>query len=132
MLDSNTLGKTISFDTYAQHVIGIDFQRVALVGLLDTDSARHYVDVSGMAQAIYPTLPKGTPIDYREYTWAKLKLGNGKFTCVALPWIKETTIKIHTDVSLSLSISGIGASDVNIILDILRSHGYTKLSSKIL
>lgn len=132
MLDSSAINKTISFDTYAQHVIGVDFNRVKLVGLLDTDSARHYADVAGLSQAIYPTLPEGTPIEYRNYTWAKLQMGKGQFMVIALPWIKTSTVKIHTDISLELSITGIDSSDVTRILTILRSNGYTNLSSKIL
>lgn len=132
MLDSSAIQKTISFDTYAQHILGIDFNRVKLVGLLDTDSARHYGDVAGLAQAIYPTLPEGTPIEYRAYTWAKIQLGKDQYTVIALPWIKNSTIEIHSGVSLEISVGGISANDVPHILNLLRSNGYVNISSKII
>lgn len=132
MLDSSTIGKTVSFDINGAQIIGKTFNRVVVMGILDTDSARHYIDVAGIAEAMYPTLPSGTPTDYRSYQWVKVKLSNGDFTCLALPWIKQETVVIHTDISLNLTVSGINASDVDKVLNILRSNGYTQLASKVI
>lgn len=126
------IGKTVSFDTYGTHILGTTFDRVAFVGILDTDSARHIEDVAGLAEAMYPSLPAGTPSDYRTYQWIKVKLSDGSYRCLASYWVKDNTVVIHEDVALSLTVTKINTTDIDKVLNLLRAHGYTSLESKIL
>lgn len=126
------IGKTVSFDTHANHILATPFDRVVYVGLLDTDSARHIEDVAGLSEAVYPSLPGGTPTDYRRYQWVKVKMGDGSYRCLATHWIKDNTVTVHEDVALSITITKVNASDMDKVLSLLRANGYTSLKSKIL
>lgn len=78
--------------------------------------------------AIYPALPTGTPKDYRNYQYLKVRLTNGTDTVVATKWIKENTLVVHNDVAIQVNIRGINPSDINKIRGILQAYNYTDFS----
>lgn len=128
MLDSDLIGKIVSFDTYAQYLLGTSYKRCKVLGILDVDSARHLADVEAISVAIYPALPTGTPKDYRNYQYLKVRLTNGTDTVVATKWIKENTLVVHNDVAIQVNIRGINPSDINKIRGILQAYNYTDFS----
>lgn len=132
MIDSSMIGKVISFKTHAQVVLGIDFTRCKVMGILDVDSARYVNDIQRLAVAIQPALPSGTPTDYRRYQYVKLKMPDGDFTCVANEWIKEDTIVVQESITASFVIGNINASDVEKISRMLRTYNYNSFTTKIL
>lgn len=132
MIDSTMIGKTISFKTHAQVVLGMDFTRVKVLGILDIDSARYVSDIERLAVAIYPALPAGTPTDYRKYQYVKLKMSDGTSSVVANEWIKSDTVIIQESVTASFTIDNINASDVEVISKMLRAYNYNTFSTKIL
>lgn len=131
MIDSNMIGKVISFTPYASVVFDNTFKRCKVLGLLDADSAKHYIDVARVAVAIYPALPKNTPTDYRKFIYIKIKLSNGDVTCLANEWIKQDTVVVHEDVTASFTVGSINASDVERIRSILASHNYLNVVTKV-
>lgn len=131
MIDSTMIGKTISFNTYAQVVLGAEFKRVKVKGILDVDSARYISDIERMAVAIYPALPKGTPNDYRKYQYVKLQMADGSFAVVANEWIKSDTVVVQENVSAVFDISNINASDVENISKLLRTYNYNDFTTKV-
>lgn len=132
MIDSTMIGKTVSFKTHAQVVLGMDFTRVKVMGILDVDSARYVSDVERLAIAIYPALPKGTPTDFRKYQYIKLKMSNGEYAVVANEWVKQDSVVVQENVSARITIDNINATDVENIGNILRSYNYTNFTTKIL
>lgn len=132
MIDSNMIGKTISFKTHAQVVLGMDFTRCRVMGILDIDSARYISDVQRLAVAIHPALPAGTPTDYRKYQYVKLRMTDGSFTCVANEWIKEDTVVVQESITMQLTVSNINASDVEVISKMLRAYNYNHFTTNIL
>lgn len=132
MIDSTMIGKTITFKTYAQVVLGMDFTRVKVLGILDVDSARYVSDIERQAIAIHPALPKGTPTDFRKYQYIKLKMPNGDFAVVANEWIQQDTVVVQENVSARFTIENINATDVEIIGNLLRGYNFMNFTTKIL
>lgn len=132
MIDSSMIGKTISFKTHAQVVLGMDFTRVKVLGILDVDSARYVSDIERQAIAIYPSLPKGIPTDYRKYQYIKLKMPNGGFAVVANEWIQHDTVVIQEHITALITIDGINATDVETIGNLLHSYNFQNFTTKIL
>lgn len=128
MINSDLIGKIVSFDTYAQYILGDKFTRCKVVGILDAETARHYHDIEALSIAIYSTLPEGTIKDYTQYQYLKVKLSNGNSTVVAIPWIKKDTLTIHTDVAINIRIDGINVSDIDTIRGILLAYNYNQLT----
>lgn len=132
-INSDLIGKVVSFETYAQYILGSNFERCKVQGILDIESARHYADVNALANAIYSSLPVGAPQDANTYSYLKiLQPGKTTATCVAIPWIKPETLTVHTDVSATFTVSGINASDVSEIVSILARYNYKNVSTKII
>lgn len=121
----------MTFDTYAQALIGEDFKRCKVLGILDLNSAMRENDVTALAMAIYPSLPQGTHKDYRLYQYIKVRLVSGRELCVANQWIKPQSIEVYEDVTAQFTVSGISASDVDTIVRILASYNYKDVVSKI-
>lgn len=132
MINSDTIGKTVSFETYAQYVLGESFERVKVLGILDVESAKFVGDVMSLATAIYPTLPEGTPKDYRNYRYVKVRMPNGNDRVVALEWIRSETVVIHTDITAQFTVSNINADDVDEIIKVLNAYRYFNIQTKIL
>lgn len=131
MITSEHIGKVISFETYAQSLIGKEFKRCKVLGILDLNSAMKENDVAALAVAIYPSLPKGTLKDYREYQYVKVRLVDGVEMCIANQWIKDHSIEVYEDVTATFTVSGISASDVDLIVRILASYNFKDVVPKV-
>ena len=131
MITSDHIGKVVSFETYSQALIGEEFKRCKILGILDINSAMKENDVVAMAVAIYPSLPKGTPKDYRNYRYVKVRTVSGREMCVAQEWIKSPSVQIYEDVTAQFTVSGISANDVNTIVSILASYNFKDVTTKI-
>lgn len=124
MITSEMIGKVVTFQVYPDYILGMSFNRCKVLGLLDAETARLLTDIASLSTAALPSLPVGTPSDYRNYVYVKVKLANGNDVVVAQPWIKGDTLKIHEDVSCTLKVDRISADDVQRIVNILKSYNY--------
>lgn len=130
MINSDMIGKVISFTTHSSPILGDNFKRCKVLGLLDADSAKYSTDVERLAISVYPSLPSSTPKDYRKYIYVKVQLTNGEVTCIANQWINQDSVVVHDDVSVQLTISKINAEDIDRIINILHAHNYKNITSK--
>ena len=90
------LGDVVSFSVFenVKAVLPTKFDNVKVVGSLDADSAKALIDPYTLHRNIYPMLAQGTaPDDPTQYYYIKVKLPNGQFTAVGIPWINPTTIE---------------------------------------
>ena len=127
------LKDTISFDTLAPSILGTKFERVKVLGVLDSASAAQLgVDVVAMHRNIFPLLPAGTPDQIDAAPYLKLQLANGTFTAVSLNWINLDTVTVFESTSAAFTVSNIGPSDITRITDILKANGYSSLEVKVL
>lgn len=104
MLDLNSYGKVVSFEVYPVSILGDNFKTVKILSIVDYDTARLLFDPSTTAISVYPSLPTGTPKDYKKYKYLKLQHPNGAIECVALEWINLDTVIYHTDVMVTVKL----------------------------
>lgn len=104
MFDLNSYGKVLSFEVYPSAILGDNFRTVKLLSIVDFSTARMYSDVANLSVSVYPSLPVGTPKDYKQYNYLKIEFSNGDVSCVALPWINLDTVVFHTDVVATVKI----------------------------
>lgn len=123
-LTLDQVGKTISFRLIPESVISDDFTDVVLEGIVTWDQVK-YIDPAETHIKVYPTLPEGTPNDYRAYLYAVIRLPTeGKTTAVGLPWIDPTSVKTVSKVDIIVTISGAGVTDIDDIRKLLLSRNY--------
>lgn len=122
------IGKTISFSVYAPAVLGTNFNKVTLLGILDYESAQSFLNVATKAIEVYPSLPANTIKDHTKYRYLKVKMADGKSTCIALEWIKESTYTVHTGLSLNVTIPNATSIDADRVRAILSANGYNDVT----
>lgn len=104
MFDLNSYGKIVSFEVYPSAILGDNYRTVKLLSIVDFSTARMYSDVANLAISVYPTLPVGTPKDYKRYNYLKVEFSNGEIGCVAIHWINLDTVQFHTDIVATVKI----------------------------
>jgi hypothetical protein len=102
-----------------------------LLAILDPESAFQYIDPPSMHVNVKPTLPSGSPDRYDRYNYAKIKLPNGKVTCVGLPWIIESTITILSNVSFKVEITDVTAEDYETLRNALTANGFNMFNIEV-
>ena len=119
-----TLNTTVSFDVHAEAVLGTGFSHMKVMGILDTESARRWIDPEAIHANIFPMLPDGTPDDPYAYHYVKIKGMDGQTTCVGLPWIIASSIEVHDYSTLKLEIERVSPADVDRIKRALSANGF--------
>ena len=90
------LGDVISFSVFenVKSVLPTKFENVQVVASLDADSAKSLIEPYTLHRNIYPLLASGTcPDDPYQYYYIKVKLPNGRYAAVGIPWINLTTVE---------------------------------------
>jgi hypothetical protein len=123
-LTLDQVGKTVSFRLIPEAVISDNFTDVILEGITTWDQVK-YIDPAVKHQLVYPTLPEGTPNDYRGYLYAIIRPAVGDVTAVGLPWIDPLSVKTVSKTDIIITISGSGVSDIDDIRALLSSRNYT-------
>lgn len=131
-LTSDDIGKIVSFTVYPSSIIGTLFEKVTVLAILDAESAFQFIDPISLHANVYPTLPLGTPNNYRSYAYAKVKLLDGQVTCVGLPWINEASIEIHTNTTFRFTINNRPAGDYQRVRNLLLLNGFDDIFGEFL
>lgn len=110
------LDSTVSFDLYAPQVLGTGWKNAKTKSILDADDVRFLgIDPAAMHANVYPSLPAGTPNDFRAYKYLKLVLASGEVTAVGLPWIKQDTYVVSTNQKMIVTIDNVSPDMQNSI-----------------
>ena len=128
VIDSTSIQKTVSFNTHATAILGTNFKRVRVLGILDHESAMNYINVPIMAVNIYPSLPAGTTKNYQNYQYLKLRHQNGDTSCLAIEWIDKSTYVVHEGVDIEFRVEDANVADVDRIREILAFNGFEAVS----
>lgn len=128
VITSNAIGKTVSFTTHATSILGTNYNRVKVLGILDYESAMQYINVSVMSVNVYPSLPEGTSKDYQNYQYLKIKHDTGVSGCVAIEWIDEATFVEHEGVNITFRVENANAADADKIRKILAFNNFTAVN----
>lgn len=86
--------KTYNFNTRAPAILGASFKRAIVLGIFDYNIATNYITPETRHANIYPYLPTGTVDDPKEYAYILIQTESGDKTCLALPWIDESSVTL--------------------------------------
>lgn len=131
VIDSTSIQKTVSFDTHAPALLGTNFKRVRVLGILDHETAMNYINVPIMAVNVYPSLPAGTPKDYQTYQYLKVRFPSGDTGCLAIEWIDTSTYVVHDGVNIEFKLLDANASDADRVREILAHNGFSAVEFKL-
>jgi hypothetical protein len=133
-ITSEHIKKIVSFEVYPSAILGSDFSMVQVLAILDYESLYGIgIDPVSMHANVYPSLPPGTPNDYRQYSYVKIKLQDGSITALGLPWINDSTIAVHVNTQMRVTISGINAgTDVAKVRNALIQNGFNQIAVELL
>lgn len=132
MLTSEHIGKLVSFDIYPSGIISSQFQRVKVLDIFSPNTALKFADVASLHVNVYPTLPNGTPNSYSGYNYVQVELENGNPVILGLPWIIDSSIVVHDNVQILVTISQVSAADVPRIREALIANGFNHLETQLL
>lgn len=127
------LGDVISFSVFenVKSVLPTKFENVQVVASLDADSAKSLIEPYTLHRNIYPLLASGTcPDDPYQYYYIKVKLPNGRYTAVGIPWINLTTVEKRDSSTAQVTISEISSSDLGRLKNHLAAGGWQLVEAK--
>lgn len=123
---------TVSFELYPAQILGPGYTNAKVVGIVDADTARSWIDPVAMHAMVYPTLPEGTVNGYNQYLYLQLRLANGTITAVGLPWIREETWVVNNTRTLQFTVTNITPEAEPRIRALLAANGYSAVEVKFL
>lgn len=121
-LNSDQLGKVISFQIIPSTVIANDFTGVRLVSIGHATAFPEF-NPANMHFNVFSAIPD-LPESYLDYNYAKVQFENGNFSIVGLPWIVEGSVSVQGSQVLSIEITGRSVSDIPALRRLLKSAGY--------
>lgn len=132
MLTSDHIGKLVSFNVYPAGIIPSQFQQVKVLDIFSPTTALRFADVASLHVNVYPTLPVGVPNTYTGYNYVQVELENGTPVILGLPWIDDSSIVVHDNVSIKVTISQVSAADVSRVREALISNGFPYLAVELI
>lgn len=124
-ITSDSIGKMVSFQTYASPILGSIYNKLQVTGIIGYDMAKRLGDVDGTHISIYPNLPAGTPASPRLYSYVTLyDIINKKTIVMGLPWINQSTIVESNLESVTVTLFGLSQPDITRLGDVLRVNGF--------
>jgi len=127
------LGDVISFSVFenVKAVIPTKFENAQAVAMVDADTAKSLIDPHSLHRNIFPLLSPGTcPDDPFAYFYLKVKLPNGRYTAVGVPWINLTTLEKRNSSTAQVMIGNISSTELVRLKDHLAAGGWSLLEAK--
>lgn len=89
------VGQKISFEVWPVAQLGNVFQNVTFCGTFDAQLASVLnFDIAANHGIMYPSLPAGTPSDYTQYAYCRVKTEGGEFMILAHEWIRPGSVTL--------------------------------------
>ena len=120
---NDLIGKTVGFQVYPSAILTDDFRDVKIVGVVNFEAANTYISTARLHTSVYPTLPDGTPDDYRLYEYVLVRKQDGKLTAIGVPWIRESSIEVTGTIEIIVTIRDKGIDDIPRLRQILTQNG---------
>lgn len=117
-----------TFDIYPRFYFDTDYQNVTVVGKVGHSIASKYMDIYAVHSSVFPTLPPGTINDPTVYDYLVVKTSSGQETVVAVPWIKQDTIRQIDAQTLIVTVQGVSTSDTEKLRLALIQNGFTQIA----
>ena len=126
------LNSVYSFNTVAPAILGLEFKRVTVLGVLSYSVANTFINIETNHINIFPYLPTGTVNDPKTYQYLLIKTETGENTVLALPWIDLDSVTQVTSQSLVLTVNNINNTDTTKIRDAMIMLGYNNFTISVL
>ena len=125
------IGSVVNLDTYAPDILGTGYRRVKVLSILDFQDASRYEKIATLHSTVLPQLPAGTPSDYTELSYLKLKLNNGDITALAIPWITtESITKVDAYRRVRVVLDKVSIEEEDALRRLLLGNSYTILEMR--
>lgn len=120
------LGDEISFELKVSAILAQDYDHVIVKGVVPASSCDIFgLDAYATHEQVYPLLPEGSVAnDADSYSYLLVENLQGQKRVVGLPWINESTIKIHRKQTAVFTVLDIKQEDVVKIRDVIARYGY--------
>lgn len=126
-VNQSMIGMVISFQLYPSAILTDDFTDVKLLGIVNHEGASLYISPAQKHATVFPTLPVGTPNDYRLYEYAIVRKPDGKVTAIGVPWVKAETLTIAQTVELLITVRNKSIDDIPRLRQILTQNRFTDI-----
>lgn len=126
------IGDLINFTLHTNSALEMEYDGAKVLAILDSETARTWIDPIALHTNLFSSLPDGTPNDPDGYSYFKLRLSNGNTTCIGLPWIDETTLEISGRGTLQLEVEDVSSTDIAEITKAIAAVGYRVVNAKIM
>lgn len=123
-------GDRINFSLYNNTALTTEYSGCTVLGVLDYDTAKIFIDPTGLHQNIYPALPDGALDDPEAYSYFKLRLVSGEDAIIGLPWIREETLAVDGRGTLTVIIEDALPTDVEQVTRAIAAIGLAVTSTK--
>lgn len=124
-------GNVISFDVYPSNYLGT-FSHVRVEGVLSYDTAvRNGFDPVALHVRVSPTLPDDAPNNARDYSYVVVRDRNNQIALIGLPWIKESTLIVHTNYTAEITVEGLSMGDDVRLRQVLHQNGFHQVSIRL-
>lgn len=118
------VGTVISFELYPSAQYGNNFTAVTLTAVFDSNIARMLgFDYIAANQAVYQSLPAGTPIDPTQYSYFQIKFASGETQILGVPWIRSGTLTIHNGKRLTMVFDDLDETRKDRIIAAVKAQG---------
>ena len=122
---SIVIGSVVNFSMYAESILGSGYKGATVLAILDAGSASDYINPATIHASIYPILPKGTPNNYKDYLYLKIRTNSGQVTAVGLPWIDDSTYAVQQAAKMTIVLDSVDPSDQANVAAALSALGFT-------
>ena len=119
------LKNTYSFSVYPSAILGNDFQKVTILGILDRETAETFTNVTVKLPLILPYLPAGSSKDPADYTYLTTRHSTGVVSVTAAEWIQYSTVTEYTETTARIAINKFPPDQVPLLREILIANGFT-------
>jgi hypothetical protein len=119
-LDSVTLNKTITFDTYE----GVRHKNLRFVAILDAGTVTALgFDAAAKHMQNYPYLPSGVPDTYTGYSYGKFLDADNKVYYFGIPWVKPASITENANPVRLITLRNSDDATVASLRSMMIAHG---------
>lgn len=126
ILSNLRIGDEVSFELRVSSVLGQNYDHVKVVGIVPANACHYFgSDVYAIHEQVFKLLPDGSvKNDPESYQYILVEDLNGQKRVIGLPWINESTIKVHLRKVAVFTVPDIKQEDVVKIRDVIARYGY--------
>jgi hypothetical protein len=125
-ITSDNIGQSVQFSVYPAGFLGNNFKNAKILAVFDAETASAFIDVVAMHANVYPSLPAGynLPGKQNTYNYVRLRLQDGQFTVLGIPWIDMSTFEVIELLRCDIKVHNVLPSQVQRLRNALIANGF--------